>query len=79
MHQSSDQFKRCVDLKSMEKYSEIIVKRALLSLAQEANAYKKEGEEEYIKLIRVARRTRYNKGGVKYGRFELCENSDVES
>lgn len=79
MHQSSAQFKSCVDSRSMDKVSESIAQRALVSLAQEANAYKKEGGEEYIKLIRVARGTRDNKGGVKYGRFELCENSHVES
>jgi hypothetical protein len=79
MHQSSSQFKGCVDSRSMGKDSEILAQTALVSLAKEAGAYKKEGEEEYIKLIRVVRGTRDNKGGTKYGRFELCENSHVES
>lgn len=77
MHQLSDRFKCCVDSRSSKNDSDSISRRALVSLAQEANAYKKEGEDEYIKLIRVVRGTRDNKGGVKYGRIELCENSNA--
>jgi hypothetical protein len=79
MHQSSDTFKHCVDSRLMHKDSASLAQKALVSLARESNSYKKEGEEEYIKLIRIARGTRVSKGGVKYSRFELCENSRVES
>jgi hypothetical protein len=77
LHQLSDRFKGCVDSRSSNNDSNSLSRRALVSLAHEAGAYKKEGEDEYIKLIRMVRGTRDNKGGVKYGRIELCENSNV--
>jgi hypothetical protein len=77
MHQLSYKFKSCVDSRPSNKDSDVLSRKALVSLAQEANAYKKEGEDEFIKLIRVVRGIRDNKGGVKYGRFELCENSHL--
>ena len=78
MHQSSTRFKNCLDPRSAEGDCESLSQRALVGLAQEAKAYKKEGGEEFIKLPRMVKGTRGHRAVVKYGRFELCENSNVD-
>lgn len=78
MHQDSAQFKSCVDSRTVGKDNESMFQRALVGLAQEANAYKREGDREYIKLIRMVKGVRGHRDVVKYDRFELCENSSAE-
>ena len=78
MHEISAKFKSCLDPRTSEGDCESLPQRALVSLAKEAKAYEKRGDEEYIKLIRMVKGTRSNKGTTKYDRFELCENSNVE-
>lgn len=77
MHQISAKFKSCLDPRTSEGDCESLPQRALVGLAQEAKAYKKEGDEEFIKLPRMVKGTRGHRAVVKYGRFELCENNNV--
>lgn len=78
MHQRSAGFKTCIGSRSARVSWEIISQRALVDLAKEAHTYKKEGGEEYIKLIRIVKGTRGHRANTKYNRPELCENSNVE-
>lgn len=52
--------------------------QALVGLAKEAKAYKKDSTGEYIKLIRLANGTRSRHGKGNYEQLEMCENCDVE-
>jgi hypothetical protein len=52
--------------------------QALVGLAKEAKAYKKDSTGEYIKLILLANATRSHRGKGKYEHAELCENCEVE-
>lgn len=78
MHQMSVGFKSCLDPRSAEGDRESLLQRALIGLAQEAKAYKKDGDDEYIKIIRMVKGVRGHRVTVKYDRLELCENHDVE-
>jgi hypothetical protein len=53
--------------------------KALVTLAKEAKAYKKDGGDEYIKLLLVVKGVRSHRGKCKYDRLEICENCEVES
>ena len=57
--------------------------KALIALAKEAKAYKKEADadgvtREYIKMVRFSKGVRMVAGGVKYPQVELCEMCEVE-
>lgn len=57
--------------------------KALIALAKEAKAYKKEADadgvlREYIKMVRFIKGVRMVTGGVKYPQVELCERCEVE-
>lgn len=52
---------------------------ALINLAREAGAYKKENGVEYIKMLRVCGGKRRRQGGVVYDHCEICANSDLEA
>lgn len=77
MHQRSANFKKCIGTR-VEANWDVLSQKALVDLAKEANAYKKEGGDEYIKLIRIVKGSRGHRANVKYSRLELCENSNVE-
>lgn len=77
MHQSSVEFKRCLGTRSTEGDCEVLLKKALVDLAKKANAYKKEDDKEFIKVIKAVKGIRSNRSSVKYDRFEQCENSNV--
>lgn len=77
MHRSSTKLKSCLDSRSGKGDRESLLRRAAVGLAIEAGAYKKEGDDEYIKAIRVVKGIRGNSGNVKYGRLDLCENSNI--
>ena len=77
MHQRSANFKKSVGPKAEANW-DLLSQKALVDLAKEANAYKKEGGDEYIKLIRIVKGSRGHRANVKYDQFELCENSNVE-
>lgn len=78
MHKRSAEFKTCVGPRSARVDWKIISQKALVDLAKEAQAYKKEGGDEYVKLIRIVKGVRGHRANVKYDRIELCENSSVE-
>lgn len=77
MHQRSASFKRCISPRTDADW-DAITQRALVDLAKDANAYKKEGGDEYIKLIRIVKGSRGHRDNVRYGRYEFCENRDVD-
>lgn len=78
MHQRSAKFKSYLASRLSGGDQEALQK-AIVELAKEARAYKKEDNEEFIKIIRVVKGIRSNVSTVKYDRFELCENSNVDS
>lgn len=66
-----------------EKFCEGTTYKALIALAKEANAYRKETDidgvqREYIKMVRFIEGVRIVEGGVKYQKTELCERCEVE-
>lgn len=77
MHQSSTKFKSCLDPRSAEGDCESLLRKAAVSLAIEAGAYKKEGDDEYIKAIRIVKGVRGKNSTAKYGRLELCDNANI--
>ena len=52
--------------------------QALIGLAKEAGAYKREQGVEYVKLLRVVRGVRHHRGRPSFKFTEVCENADVE-
>ena len=92
LHRLSKGFKTAADERRFSACVEAVVEadedagfyesptyKALVALAKEANAYKKDGGDEYIKLLRVVQGVRSHRGKGKYDRLEICENCEVES
>ena len=63
---------------SQGKLEETFQYKALVGLAKEAGAYKKEQGVEFIKLIRVVHGARPHRGRAVFKRTEVCENANVE-
>jgi hypothetical protein len=91
LHKSSKTFKTAVDDRRVNTCLNTMVEapkerviyesstyQALVSLAKEAKAYKKDSTGEYIKLVRFANGTRNHRGKGNYEQLEMCENCDVE-
>lgn len=92
LHRLSKGFKTAADERRFSACVEAVVEadedagfyesptyKALVELAKEAKAYKKDGGDEYIKLLRVVQGVRSHRGKGKYDRLEICENFEVES
>jgi hypothetical protein len=92
LHRLSKGFKTAADERRFSACVEAVVEadedagfyesptyKALVALAKEAKAYKKDGGDEYIKLLRVVQGVRSHRGKGKYDRLEICENCEVES
>lgn len=77
MHQLSTKFRRCLDPRSAEGDCESLLQKALVGLAKEAGAYKKEGGDEFIKVVRVVKGVRGKSSTAKYGRLDLCDNANI--
>ena len=63
---------------SKKKLEESFQYQALIGLAKEAGAYKREQGVEYLKLLRVVRGVRHHRGRPSFKFTEICENADVE-
>ena len=70
---------RCLnEADSSKKLEKSFQYRALIGLAQEAGAFKREQGVDYIKLIRVVRGVRHHRERPSFEPTEVCENADVE-
>lgn len=66
-----------------KQFRESTTYKALVALAKEAKAYKKETDadgvlREYIKMVRFVKGVRMVAGGTKYQQVEVCERCEVE-
>lgn len=97
LHRKSAGFKTAIDGRVTSSNLEVVLAadddekelrestsyKALIALAKEAKAYKKEVDadgvlREYIKMVRFVKGVRMAAGGVKYPKVELCERCEVE-
>ena len=92
LHQLSVQFRTAIHKKtirhcdkrslsevdSSKKLEKSFQFKALIGLAQEAGALKREQGVDYIKLLRVVRGVRHHRGRPSFEPTEVCENAQVE-
>lgn len=97
LHRKSQGFKTAIDGRVTDSNREAVVEaegdenelregtayKALIALAKEAKAYKKEADadgvlREYIKMVRFVKGVRMAAGGAKYMHVEICERCEVE-
>lgn len=91
LHEPSASFKKATHMKTIKRCDvEVLLAepdamtprtfqyKALVALAKESGAYKKEEGVEYIKLLRVKRAVRPHRGQAVYEKYEICENNAAE-